>query len=72
MVLVLGPGGQRHYYAHLKEIGDVAPGDKVKAGQEIGTVGTTGNAVNTPPHLHYGIYLKEGPINPFTLMGGKA
>jgi murein DD-endopeptidase MepM/ murein hydrolase activator NlpD len=27
-------------------------------------VGNTGNAKNTPPHLHFGIY-KRGPIDPY-------
>ena len=36
----------------------------MKAGQVIGTVGNTGNARTTPPHLHFGIY-RNGPIDPF-------
>ena len=51
------------YFAHL-ETQDVLRGDQVKAGQQIGTVGNTGNARYTPPHLHFGIY-SRGPIDPF-------
>ena len=51
------------YFAHL-ETQEVSRGDQVLAGQLIGTVGNTGNARFTPPHLHFGIY-KNGPINPF-------
>lgn len=51
------------YFAHL-ETRDVERGDKVSAGQQIGTVGNTGNARTTPPHLHFGIY-RDGPIDPF-------
>jgi murein DD-endopeptidase MepM/ murein hydrolase activator NlpD len=51
------------YFAHL-ETQEVSRGDKVLAGQLIGTVGNTGNARFTPPHLHFGIY-KSGPIDPF-------
>ena len=37
-----------------------------------GTVGTTGNARSTPPHLHYGIYRRgNGAINPFPLLMDK-
>lgn len=50
------------YFAHL-ETRDVERGDIVKAGQQIGTVGNTGNARSTPPHLHFGIY-SNGPIDP--------
>jgi murein DD-endopeptidase MepM/ murein hydrolase activator NlpD len=51
------------YFAHL-ETQKVVRGDKVTAGQLIGTVGNTGNARYTPPHLHFGIY-SRGPIDPF-------
>ena len=65
-VWVIGPGGERHYYAHLD---DWAPGLRpwrvVRAGDLLGFVGTTGNARGTPPHLHYGIYAGDGAINPY-------
>lgn len=67
VVWVMGPGRQMHYYAHLDRIGDVRPGDIVQAGDVLGTVGTTGNARGTPPHLHYGIYA-NGAINPYPLL----
>jgi murein DD-endopeptidase MepM/ murein hydrolase activator NlpD len=51
------------YFAHL-ETREVERGDKVLAGQLIGTVGNTGNARTTAPHLHFGIY-SNGPIDPF-------
>lgn len=50
------------YFAHL-ESREVERGDRVSAGQRIGTVGNTGNARTTPPHLHFGIY-RNGPIDP--------
>ncbi|MEL6273500.1 MAG: M23 family metallopeptidase, partial [Bacteroidota bacterium] len=43
------------YYAHLDEQ-LVSKGDRIRRGEIIGTVGNTGNAHNTPPHLHFGIY----------------
>lgn len=51
------------YFAHL-ETREVERGDQVRAGQQIGTVGNTGNARTTPPHLHFGIY-SNGPIDPY-------
>ncbi|MBA4053364.1 MAG: hypothetical protein C0490_01500 [Marivirga sp.] len=44
-----------YYFAHL-DAQYVKAGQKVKQGAVIGTVGTTGNALNTPPHLHFGVY----------------
>ena len=68
VVWVLGPGGQRHYYAHLDRYGDVRAGMRVRTGSILGYVGNTGNAATTPPHLHYGIYTAGGAINPYPLL----
>lgn len=51
------------YYAHLDKQ-YVSNGERVKKGQLIGTVGNTGNAKTTPPHLHFGIYTENGAIDP--------
>jgi murein DD-endopeptidase MepM/ murein hydrolase activator NlpD len=52
------------YYAHLDQK-KVKPGQVVKKGQPIGTVGNTGNAKYTPSHLHFGIYKTfGGAMNP--------
>jgi hypothetical protein len=54
----------RLYFAHL-ETQDVTEGTWVAPGDRIGTVGNSGNARTTPPHLHFGIYVRgEGPIDP--------
>lgn len=53
-VMVLGPKWRFHYYAHMDEI-QTFPLKPVKRGVVLGTVGNTGNAINTPPHLHYAI-----------------
>ena len=51
-------GNMRVYYAHLDEQW-VEPGDFVAAGQPLGAVGNTGNAATTPPHLHFGVYVRR-------------
>ncbi|MFF8814253.1 peptidoglycan DD-metalloendopeptidase family protein [Streptomyces pactum] len=54
-------GGVITLYAHQTKI-MVSVGDKVKRGQQIGTVGATGNV--TGPHLHWEVR-KPGVDNPF-------
>ena len=50
-----------YYYAHLDRYADgLAEGDRVKRGQIIGYVGSTGNADPAAPHLHFAIF-KLGP-----------
>lgn len=44
-----------YYYAHL-ETQEVNVGQRVRAGATVGTVGNTGNAATTPPHLHFAVY----------------
>jgi murein DD-endopeptidase MepM/ murein hydrolase activator NlpD len=52
------------YYAHLDRQ-RVATGARVRAGDVVGTVGNTGNARTTAPHLHFGIYeAGRGAIDP--------
>ena len=66
IVGVIGPGREWHYYAHLEAHADgLAEGQVVAPGDTLGTVGTSGNAAGTPPHLHYGIYRTGGAINPY-------
>ena len=48
-------------YAHCKKI-DVKKGDKIKKGQKIAEVGTTGNT--TGPHLHFEIIRDGRTIDP--------
>lgn len=58
--------GLRYYYAHLDEQ-LVTQGQRVARGDVVGTVGNTGNARTTPPHLHFGIY-DNGAIDPFPFL----
>lgn len=64
-VWVLGPGMERHYYAHLDGwAAGLSKGDVVLPGDLLGSVGDSGNARGTPPHLHYGIYGNGGALDP--------
>ena len=54
IILILGPKWRLHYYAHLKET-NVERHTLVRKGSLLGTVGNSGNAKNTPAHLHYTI-----------------
>jgi murein DD-endopeptidase MepM/ murein hydrolase activator NlpD len=54
MVCVLGPKWRIHEYMHLKDV-TVTIGDWLSVDEQIGTLGKTGNAANTPPHTHYSI-----------------
>ena len=56
VVWVAGAGGRRYYYAHLEDWADIEEGMAVTTDTVLGFVGNSGNAVSTPPHLHFGIY----------------
>lgn len=69
IVTVTGPRGYHHYHAHLESFGEPEAGEWVEAGEVLGTVGDSGNARGTPPHLHYGIYTLTGrAVNPYPLL----
>ena len=48
-------------YIHMSKL-NVTPGERVKKGDVIGYVGSTGFA--TGPHLHWGMYVSGLPVNP--------
>lgn len=51
------------YYAHLDRV-LVREGQRVEAGDRLGTVGNTGNARHAPPHLHFGLYRDDTALDP--------
>lgn len=70
-VFIQGPGGERYYYAHLDEIDPVLrEGQIVTPLTMLGTVGATGNARDTVPHLHFGVYGTDGARNPYPRFAG--
>lgn len=71
-VIFLRPNGKDFvlYYAHL-DSQLVQQGQRVQAGDTIGLMGNTGNARNTPPHLHFGIYASGGAIDPLPFIETK-
>lgn len=65
-VKLLGDDGAFYYYTHLDRFGQ---GGRVEKGAVIGYVGTTGNAVGGPPHIHFEVHPGGGAaVNPFPLV----
>jgi murein DD-endopeptidase MepM/ murein hydrolase activator NlpD len=69
-VWLKGESGTSYYYAHLTGYAPlVHEGLVVDAGTVLGYVGTTGNAVGGPPHVHFEIHPDDGPaINPYPIL----
>ena len=66
-----------YYYAHLDRYAPgLKEGQDVSRGDLIGYVGSTGNASENAPHLHFGIYRltaerqwwRGDPINPYAVL----
>ncbi len=71
-------GGNEFYYAHLDAYSPLAvAGRRVKAGDVLGFVGTSGDAEGGPPHLHFEIHPAEllslgydGAVAPYPFLIG--
>jgi murein DD-endopeptidase MepM/ murein hydrolase activator NlpD len=57
-------GGVQTRYAHMSKYGPFKKGDRVKAGDIIGYVGTTGRS--TGPHLHFELLVNGTPVDPLS------
>lgn len=59
--------GYSTYYAHLSKY-NVKKGQKVKRGDVIGYIGSTGRS--EAPHLHYEVHINGEPVNPINFYYG--
>ncbi|MEP2235372.1 MAG: M23 family metallopeptidase [Alteripontixanthobacter sp.] len=70
-----------HYYAHLGEYAKgLKEGQRIRRGQRLGTVGSSGNASREAPHLHFAIlrttadaawWEPTNAVNPYPLLTNK-
>ena len=66
MIFLSGDDGHQYWYMHNQE--NLVSGGHVSAGQQIATLGDTGNAAGTP-HLHFEYHPGGGAaINPYPLV----
>lgn len=62
LVIIQHENNIKTYYAHLKQQG-IPVGTKVKAGQVVGFIGSTGDS--TGAHLHFEIRVNDTPVDPY-------
>ncbi|MDX6510693.1 MAG: peptidoglycan LD-endopeptidase LytH [Gaiellaceae bacterium] len=75
---LLDQAGNEFYYAHLDAYSPLAAnGEAVRAGDVLGYVGNSGDAEQTPPHLHFEIHPAallglgyDGAVNPTVYLRG--
>ena len=64
-LLIHGEGEDRSYfYAHMPRPAPVHRGERVYAGERVGAVGETGNAITVGCHLHFEIHVHGVPVDP--------
>lgn len=71
-----------YYYAHLDEYAEgLREGQRIRRGQRLGSVGSSGNAPEDAPHLHFAIlrttadadwWEPANAVNPYPLLTAKA
>jgi murein DD-endopeptidase MepM/ murein hydrolase activator NlpD len=67
---IAGESGTSYYYAHLSAYAAITTdGALVEPGDVVGFVGNSGDAITTPPHLHFEIHPGGGPaIDPYAIL----
>lgn len=75
VIYLLGIDNRLYYYAHLSAFSKIETGQFVRQCDIIGYSGNSGNAITTPPHLHFEIieikwlfpliYKSINPLNEF-------
>lgn len=65
LVIVDHGQGVTTYYAHLRRI-EVALGERVGVGDDVGRVGSTGNS--SGPHLHFEVRVRNASLDPLTAL----
>jgi len=69
LVVIEHGAGFSTFYAHNKMVA-VRTGQRVKRGDTIGYIGSTGNS--TGPHVHYEVWLKGKSVNPDSYLKGRS
>jgi murein DD-endopeptidase MepM/ murein hydrolase activator NlpD len=77
-VAILGDDGVRYYGSHLRSVArGIRVGVQVMSGDTLGSIGTSGSARGTPPHLHFGIswpteegvwWVRRGMVSPYDFL----
>ena len=65
LIIIRHQLGYETWYAHLSAI-KVKLGQKIKRGELIGLMGTSGES--TGPHLHYEIHIGDNPVDPLIFL----
>lgn len=68
-LVIIQAGNVEYYYAHASSL-LVSEGERVRAGQRIARVGTTGRV--TGSHLHFEIRVDDNPIDPLPILERRA
>lgn len=68
-IILTGDDGTAYWYLHNSQ--NLVSGGRVKVGQQIATVGNSGNAAGGPTHVHFELHPGGGgPVNPYSLVNG--
>jgi peptidoglycan LD-endopeptidase LytH len=70
-VVWLRTADRSYYYAHLEKAA-FSGRRHVEAGEVLGYVGNSGNAITTPTHLHFGVYRRgRGAMDPLPRLAAR-